>query len=426
MAIPAQRLPATALVDVEVTATTMRFTLANAGGASAARFELTLAEDGKSARGKLRQNGTTFPVLFRRLTDDMHVGDGSRPQDPRPPLPYGQREVGFTSRDGTRLAGTLSVPLGGGLHPAVLLISGSGVQDRDGSLMGHRPFLVLSDHLTRAGIAVLRVDDRGVGGSGGDTAAASIDDKVDDALAGLAWLAAQPGVDAAHLGLIGHSEGGAIAPLAAVRATSPGVAFVVLLAAPGVSGAELSLAQTEAQLRAVGAAESLITAQRASQATLLKAQLAGASGEALRAAVTAHVDRVAAIVPAAERASYEGAARQLMIDTSVAALATKASRSFSLLDPTVALARLHVPVLAMNGSLDLQVPATENLGKIQAALARAGNLDVSAVVLPGLNHLFQPARKGLPVEYPLIDVTLDPVVLDGIREWILAHASPAR
>ncbi len=413
ISIPAQGMKDTALDGVTFDATQIVFTLPNAGPADAGVFSLT--RTGDKAVGTLDQRGASMKVKMKRLADGEHVGDGTRAQDPKPPFPYEIREAAFASKDNTKLAGTLTIPKGAGPHPAVLLISGSGVQDRNGEIAGHRGFWVLADHLTRAGIAVLRVDDRGIGGSGGDTMAAGIEDKVDDARAALDWLAGQADIDRARLGVIGHSEGGAYAPIVARNAK---LAAVVLLGAPGVTGARLAMDQNEAQLRAAGTDEAVIQAQLTGMRAAIDVQVAGGDEAAIRAAVTEHIDHMATIVPADQRAKYEGASREQMIETSVAALTSKAQRSFSLLDPKVALAGLRVPVLALTGALDLQVDATVNLAEIGAALKMAGNPDVTLETLPGLNHLFQPARTGLPVEYPLIDVTFDLAAMDKIAAWL--------
>ena len=221
------------------------------------------------------------------------------------------RDASYQSKDGTALAGTFTVRRGGGKHPAAVMVTGTGTQDRDESLFGHKPFLVIADHLTRAGIAVLRVDDRGIGGSGGDTAATTLDDKTDDTLAGVAWLAAQPDVDPVRIGVIGHSEGGLIAPMVASRSSTP-IAFIVLLAGPGLTGIEILLTQLEAQALAQGASPAQIAARLAGQRTLVEAAAAGADEAALRTAVIAHVDEMVALSTPAQRAAFTDAARTTM------------------------------------------------------------------------------------------------------------------
>ncbi|MBL8623087.1 MAG: alpha/beta fold hydrolase [Myxococcales bacterium] len=425
MAIPQQGLAATALVDVTATGNAMTFTLQPPGAAPAAyaRFAVERAADGTTARGTLKQNGAELPVRMRRLADGEVVGAAPvRPQEPKPPLPYDAREASYASKDGTRLAGTLTVPRGGGPHPAVVLITGTGAQDRDESLAGHKPFLVLADHLTRHGVAVLRVDDRGVGGSGGDTAATDLDGKVEDALAGVAWLRQQPDIDGARVGLVGHSEGGVIAPMAASRPDAR-IAFIVLLAGPGVTGAQVSLRQLEQIMRVGGSDEATIKAAVDGQRVLLAAQARTADPVELRKAIEARIDQLAQLASPVERAQFTGDARTAMITNGLAGLASPASRSFSLTDPAPYLAKVRCPVLALGGSLDLQVAADENLAAIQAALARGGNPDVTVATLPGLNHLFQPARRGLIDEYAQIETTFDPAALERVSTWLTARAA---
>lgn len=426
MAIPAQHLPATALTGVTAAGTAMTFTLEPPGAqpAAYAHFAVERGDDGRTARGTLHQHGAELVVQMRRLAAGETVADGPvRPQLPKPPFPYDSREASYQSKDGTTLAGTLTVPRGGGPYPAVLLITGTGAQDRDEALMGHRPFLVLADHLTRNGIAVLRVDDRGVGGSSGDTAATDLEGKTDDALAGLAWLARQPDLDPARLGLIGHSEGGLIAPMAAARVgTTPPIAFIVLLAGPGKSGAEISVSQLELMMKVAGVAPAVIAARVVGQRRLLAAQAATADPVELRAAVAEQVDLLVRIGTPAERAQLTGAGREAAIDNGVAGLASAASRSFSMTDPAPFLEQVRCPVLALGGSLDLQVPAEDNLARVHGALVRGGNLDVTTELLPGLNHLFQPAKRGLVEEYALIETTFDPGALGRISDWLRARA----
>jgi uncharacterized protein len=427
IAIPSQKLPPTPLSDVVHTAESLAFTLAPPGTPEAARavFTAKRAPDGKTATGALAQGGQELPLTMHMLAEGETIGGGAaRPQTPLPPFPYDARDVTYKSKDGTTLTGTLTLPKAAGKHPAVLLITGTGAQDRDETLFDHKPFLVLADHLTRAGIAVLRVDDRGVGGSTGNTGTASLDDKVDDALAGATFLASQPDIDPALIGLIGHSEGGTIAPLAAVRAAPPApkLAFLVLLAGTGVPGREIMSSQMEAILRASGAPPEVIAKSLAGQKKILDAVMAGADEPTLRKLVTEQLDASLATASEAERAAVTPAMKKTMVDSGTAQVASPAARSFVLSDPGPTLAKLVTPVLALGGSLDLQVPAESNLGAMRAAFARAKNPDATAEVLPGLNHLFQPATKGTPDEYGTIETTFDPAALDKISTWVRAHA----
>ncbi|MXW18699.1 MAG: alpha/beta fold hydrolase [Gemmatimonadetes bacterium] len=215
-------------------------------------FSGTLSRVDERITGTFIQEGRSFPLILERVVE-AEVPT-CRPQDPEEPFPYLAEDVTYPNPDGGHaMAGTFTRPVSGGRFPTVILISGSGPQDRDGAALGHRPFLVLADFLTRNGIAVLRYDDRGVGGSTGDFGAATSRDFASDALAAVAYLKSRDDVDPGRIGLAGHSEGGLIAPMVAVE--SPDVSYIVLMAAPGVLGERLAQAQTELISRASGFSE---------------------------------------------------------------------------------------------------------------------------------------------------------------------------
>ena len=200
-------------------------------------FEGIYKENNKTIEGEWKQAGSAFPLVLNRIekAPDIH-----RKQDPIKPYPYTEEEVVYENKEaGIKLAGTLTLPQSGGPFPAVILITGSGPQNRNEEIMGHRPFLVLSDYLTRRGIAVLRVDDRGIGGSTGNFSQATTEDFAGDVLTGIEFLKNRKEIDPSRIGLIGHSEGGLIAPMVAVK--SPDIAFIVLMAAPGVTGEEITV-----------------------------------------------------------------------------------------------------------------------------------------------------------------------------------------
>lgn len=361
--IPAQNAFQLPLVRIAVEGAQVRFSLGG-GIPGDPTFAGTLA--GSEIRGTFSQGGVKAPFRLERGTGEPP----RRPQEPMPPFPYSIESVSYANGE-VQLSGTLTVPPGEGPFPAVLLLTGSGAQDRDQSLSGHKPFWVLADRLSRNGIAVLRVDDRGVGGSGGRVADSTIQDFAQDALAGVRFLKQQRRIAPGRIGLLGHSEGGNVAPLAASQ--SPDVAFIVLLSGCGVTGREVLYRQIELVARAQGATE---------------AQVQSALQEVRRQTA----------------AAVEGGSRW--------------ERSFLEHDPRPALRQVTVPVLALSGSLDLQVPAEPNLVEIEQALRAAGNRDVTARRLPGLNHLFQPAKTGAPAEYGEIETTLDPTVLDLVTGWI--------
>ncbi len=362
--------------------------------------------DGHLEAGKLTgtftQRGLSLPL---ELTHTGAVTARLRPQLPKAPFPYDDHEVTVAGANGVTLAGSLTEPRGKGPFPAVVLITGSGQQDRDESLFGHKPFLVLADALTRRGIAVLRVDDRGMGGSKGEVQTATTVDFADDVRASLKFLRARAEIRKDAVGLIGHSEGGLIASL--VAAGNPDVAFVVLLASTGLTGAKVIESQIAHLMKAAGAPAAEITAhvdqQRVIDTIVVgekdDAKLQIKLKEALKNATPSEQARILheAMVPW--------------------------FRSFLALDPAVSLRKITCPVLALDGSLDLQVISAENLPAIRAALEAGGNKAVTATELPGLNHLFQTAKTGLPNEYVQIEETMAPSVLKTVGDFILARTT---
>jgi len=319
------------------------------------------------------------------------------------------------------LAGTLTTPGGPGPFPAVLLITGSGAQDRDESILGHRPFWVLADHLSRHGIAVLRVDDRGMGGSTGDGQTATSADFARDVLQGIAFLKGKTGIDPKRIGLLGHSEGAVIAPLAASQSSD--VAFLVLLAGTGVPGEEIVLRQLELISRANGESEEKIAVAVSRQKRIFDAlrTMKPAEAEAeIRKIVTLSLQDMRP-----EEIRAMGGAT-LVTENGVQQVTSPWFRFFATFDPRTALRKLKKPpVLALNGEKDLQVAYQQNLPEIEKALREAGNRDVTTKSLPGLNHLFQPAATGSPAEYAQIEMTIAPSVLDLISDWIRTRFAPA-
>jgi fermentation-respiration switch protein FrsA (DUF1100 family) len=381
--------------------------------AVAGSYSGTLTEDRTRIEGTWSQGGGQLPLSVERVEA---VEERRRPQDPEPPLPYLEEEVSYPNSSAEiELAGTLTLPEGPGPFPAVVLISGSGPQDRNETVFGHRPFLVIADMLTRDGIAVLRFDDRGVGGSTGNHAVATTADFVGDALAGVEYLKGRPEVDAGRIGLVGHSEGGVIAPAAAVE--SQDVAFIVLLAGTGITGEEILYRQGQLIARASGAADEAVQENLA-----LQRELFAIVREEPDAAVAAARLRQAMEAATAELSEAERQAAGIS-DATISAEVQRVNspwmRYFLTYDPAPTLERVGVPVLALNGELDLQVPPEVNLDAIAAALERGGNPDFTVRELPGLNHLFQEATTGSPGEYAGIDQTVSPEVMELVASWIL-------
>ena len=383
-----------------------------------ARYQGRLGDDGASFRGDWLQTGARFRLNLSRVEG---FEGPPRPQEPSPPFPYRSDSVRFPNPAAAlALAGTLTLPPGEGPFPGVVLVSGSGPQDRDETIFGHRPFLVLADALTRAGVAVLRYDDRGVGSSTGDFASATTEDFVSDALAAATYLAGHPEIAADRIGLIGHSEGGLVGPMAAVR--SDRVAFLVLLAPPGLRGRELVPLQTELILEASGVPEPALPLIRRLQTAFLDALLAEEDPGQAAAGLREDLDRLLGGLPR-EAFLALGLSAQIdrAIDEQMRQLSSPWIRYFLALDPIPTLEGVRVPVLALFGSKDLQVPATPNLELVRSALERAGNPDVTAIRLEGLNHMFQSAETGSPAEYGRIAQTMDPGVLTTITAWVRGH-----
>jgi hypothetical protein len=373
----------------------LKFVLQRANGA----FEGRVNAAGTEIAGTWTQ-GMALPLVLKKVEK---LSRPNRPQEPKPPFPYRVEHVAIVNAPGQAvLDGTLTVPEGKGPFPAVVLITGSGAQNRNEEIFGHKPFFVLADHLTRRGIAVLRYDDRGVGKSTGTFASATSEDFAGDAWAAWQTLSTHPEIDPKRIGLLGHSEGGLIAPMLA--AAHPEIAFVVMLAGTGVSGEQVMLAQAAAIMKALGAPEAAITAN-----TDLQKQIFAILREETSMARAA--ERINAI-PAGSKEASAALVRQS---------ASPWMRYFALHDPAPALAGTRCPVLAINGELDLQVLPDQNVPAIEAALKQGGNKDVTVVRLPGLNHLLQPAKTGLPAEYAQIETTMAPAALDAITAWIHAR-----
>lgn len=366
---------------------------------------------GKLIQGKISgtftQGGQSFAFDLGRI----RIPPLTRFQEPQPPFPYEVSEVTYANGPIT-LAGTLTSPSQGGPFPAVVLISGSGPQDRNEEVMGHKPFLVLADHLTRAGIAVLRVDDRGVGGSSGSVSEATSQDFAGDVLAGVAFLKSRPRIDAKRIGLIGHSEGGIIAPIAASR--SGDIAFVVMLAGTGVPGDEVLRHQMSRIARASGMDEGKLRTILDEQDKLLSLVEAGADDKAVR-------EQLRKLVSAQLGEATSGSMLEDGVNQAMVQMGSPWFRFFLQYDPRAALRNVRVPVLVLNGELDLQVDPAQNVPEIRKALEEAGNKEYTVTVLPGLNHLFQKAGTGSPLEYDAIEETMNPAALDAVREWILAR-----
>jgi len=397
-----QKVEGLAVTGLSRTDDKMGFQIPIVGG----RYDGTIAADGQSIKGWWVQ-GASLPLTFNRRAPGAAAPVAAeapkRPQMPQPPFPYRIEDVSFADA-GAKLAGTLMLPPGRPVA-TVVLVAGSGPQTRDEEVSGHKIFLVLSDYLARHRIAVLRYDKRGIGASTGDYLHATSMDFATDTEAAVAYLRSRPDIDPRHIGLIGHSEGGLVAPIVAGK--DPRVAFVVLMAGPGENGLKLLLEQGDLILKADGASDQTIATSHGIRQALFEAIRDEPDQQKRDAKLRAIIEAT----PAAKNMTPAA------IDGQIRAISTDWFRNFFSYDPVPALSKIRVPVLAIGGSLDLQVPAAENLAAIRTALA--DNKHVTIAELPGLNHLFQPAKTGSPSEYGNIELTMAPAALEMITDWVV-------
>jgi uncharacterized protein len=382
----------------------------------ASTYQGKLNPEGTQIDGTWTQGGARLPLLMKR-TDKVEVR--RRPQTPEKPYPYAEIPLQIENTGGkVTLAGTLTVPRGDGPFPAVVLISGSGAQDRDETILGHKPFLVLADDLTRRGIAVLRVDDRGVGGSSGATMSSTSEDFTGDVLAEVAALKARPEVDSRRIGLIGHSEGGLIAPIVASR--SRDIAFIVLMAGPGLPGEQILQRQGELIARAMGADDQALQQQQTLQRRMLDIVKAEPDPKRVEERIRAALkEAYAALTDDEKKKAGDMAAAA---ETQIQLAASPWLRFYLTYDPRPALENVRCPVLALDGEKDLQVAPRENLDAIAGALRAGGNRQFQVRELPGLNHLFQTCHTGSVTEYGTIEETLAPLALKAIGDWVAEQA----
>ena len=386
-------------------------TIKISAGALLAEYNGTIKSD-TLIEGTWNQAGKSAALNLVKLKAAFTL---NRPQEPKPPFSYTSEDVIFANdKFNINLAGTLTIPAGTGPFPAVILITGSGAQNRNEELMGHKPFMVIADYLSRNGIAVLRYDDRGVGKSKGNYSTATTADLATDAEAAFNFLKNYPKINPKTIGLMGHSEGGLIAPI--VAASNPGIAFIVSLAGPGVTGQQIIIRQSQDIGRLSGVSEDQI---RKSTETNKKLYAV------LRKEKDNKKAEVKILALYKEILEKENTSKE---DTEKAANQLKASfgaaiypwfRYFIMTDPAAFWKKVKCPVLALNGEKDLQVAADENLPAIEKALRSGGNTSYKTMKLPELNHLFQHCKTGLPAEYGEIEETFSPEALKIITDWIL-------
>ena len=408
--IPQQHANHFLLDPVAVAGSAVRFTIGGVPGEPTFDGQF---KDGK-IDGMFAQGGLVLPFTLGR---GPYVAPlpATRPQEAIDAAPYHEEEVSYDNGS-IHLVGTLTLPAGVGPFPAVVLITGSGPQNRDEEILGHKPFLVLADHLARAGIVVLRADDRGVGKStGGTVDDATTDELAGDTVAGINFLKTRSEVARDRIGLIGHSEGGIIAPLIASR--NKDVAFIVMLAGSGVPGDQIVERQSALLQRAAGVPQETVDRESAEMKDVLRSIESDVDPVKVRQQIRAMVtDQLAGLTATTRPSDFVVNAQT---NASMQSLNTRWFRYFLTLDPRIALRKVTVPALVLNGEKDLQVDPDQNLPEIAKAFAEAGNHDVTIHRLPGLNHLFQTAKTGAVDEYSKIDETFNLAAIEEIRDWIL-------
>lgn len=366
------------------------------------------------AIGTWVQSGTSIALTLKHMPD----GEGfivRRPQTPHAPYPYFEREVTFVNKSAkTYLSGTLTLPDTVGLWPCVVLVSGSGPQDRNEEIVKHKPFLLIADYLTRNGIAVLRYDDRGVGKSTGDYSSATTFDFANDAEAAVNFLSKQPNIDPSNLGMIGHSEGGTICMILASRCKK--LKFVISLAGMSMPGDQLLLLQNELIYKGYGYSDDELDMQRTLNIKVYDVLKSEKDPAIAR-------ERIVALYAEAAEGLDEKSIQRLGFSSENANMMaaqgmSKWLNAFLQINPEKYLIKNRCSFLALNGAKDIQVPADENIAIIDSQLRRGKGITYTSKVFPGLNHLFQFSKSGMPSEYAMIEQTMDPAVLEFMVKWI--------
>jgi uncharacterized protein len=369
--------------------------------------------------GTFKQSGQSFPLnLTQKEIEKERV---VRPQEPTKPYPYYSEDVKFeNTKDNIVLAGTLTLPKKDGIFPAVILITGSGPQNRDEELLGHKPFLIIADYLTKNGIAVLRYDDRGTAESTGNFKTATTMDFAIDVEFAIQYLLTRKEINKNHIGLIGHSEGGIIAPI--VAAKSKDIDFIVLLAGTGIRGDKLLLLQQELIGKASGTSDVDLQKNKFISKGAFDIVLKSKNTDSLKIDLTNYISQAMKDNPDLSE-KLSGMSEDDFVKLQVTQLISPWMNYFIKYDPSLILEKVKSPVLAINGSKDLQVPAKVNLEAIKKALEKGGNTNVTTKELPNLNHLFQESKTGAPSEYATIEQTFSPIALAEILHWILKQVN---
>jgi pimeloyl-ACP methyl ester carboxylesterase len=387
-------------------------------GPGLATFDGTL--DGATIAGPFAQGQAAGTFTITR------AGATKPAAPPKEVVPYREEDVTFTNGPVT-LAGTLTIPEGPGPFPAFVMVTGSGLQNRDVEIFGFKIFRVIADDMTRHGIATLRYDDRGAGGSSGNIATSTTKDFAGDALAGLALLAARPEIDKTRIGVFGHSEGGAVAAIAA--ATAPDrVHFIITMAGPAVSGAMGLRQQAGDGARSIGATEAEVARILSAQQQAFDAVKSNAPATVLSAAIREMITAQLEGRPAAARAAIGDipATVNQALPQALAQISSPWMRYFIVTDPATFIAQVHCPVYAAFGSKDTQVPPALHAGPLKAALATAGNTHATVKIYPGANHLFITANTGEVSEYATLLKVFVPGFLDDLVAFVLSREGHLR
>ena len=363
--------------------------------------------------GKWSQGEMSLDLTLSKVDK---LEEAKRPQEPKEPFPYNSEEVLFeNATDNVVLAGTLTFPKEGNNFPAVVMITGSGGQNRNEELLGHKPFLVIADYLTRNGIAVLRFDDRGIAQSTGDHLTATSEDFAKDILAALDFLKSRNEINKTKIGLIGHSEGGIIAPLAAIQSND--VAFIIMMAGLGIPGDSILYLQGELIQRAEGTSEEEIQKSVKLQREIFSIVKNSNDDEKLETDLKEKFYSEYATMTEEEKSKLGDP--EVYLNMQIKTITSPWFKYFLRFDPVPVLEKVKCPVLAINGEKDLQVPPKENLSAIDQALKKGGNNKFEVKMLPGLNHLFQTSTTGKISEYSQIEETISPVALETMLEWLM-------
>jgi len=378
------------------------------------KYEGNFNEKTQGFEGTFTEGFTKLSLLLTKEQIKITTAK-RRPQEPVKPYPYLEEEVVFENKEAqVSLSGTLTLPDANGIFPVVILISGSGPQDRDETVANHKPFWVLADHLTRQGIAVLRYDDRGFGKSTGNFSNSTTKDFSTDVLSAVHYLKTRTDIDPNNIGLIGHSEGGIIAPLTANQTHE--VSFIVLLASTGIPGSEISLIQSKT-MRPFPVPD-----EDAYEAAIRKAIKIASSDKnisIIKSELSSHYS--ATIAPILTPLVGNDVKVAEIISGLIEMRTTPWIRYFYNYNPADELEKLSIPVLSLNGSLDTQVAPKLNQDGIRDALLRGKNKDYRVIELEGLNHFFQESETGEMEEYSKIEQTFSPIALNEISTWVLDH-----